>query len=64
VSGKDSIPIKKGGLFWYTDGSEINEGTEAGMCSYGMNQKFSFSVRSSGVENIKRGYLKRNTCSV
>jgi hypothetical protein len=39
-----SIPIKKGGLIKYTDGSKTNKGTGAGVCGYGLKQKFSFSL--------------------
>jgi hypothetical protein len=39
------VPLKKGGLMWYTDGSKINEGTEAGVYSHGMGQIFSFILR-------------------
>jgi hypothetical protein len=61
--------VKKRGLFWYTDGSKTNEGTEAGMYSCGMRQRFSFSLWQyhsipgrgmCAAENLKRGYWKRN----
>jgi ribonuclease HI len=71
---RGSIPIKKGRLICYPDGFKTNEGTEAGVCGHGMKQKFSFSlgqyttvfqvevyaIKACAVENIKRGYLKRN----
>jgi hypothetical protein len=74
VNGKRSIPIKKGGLNWYTHGPKVNEGTGAGVCDHDMMQKFSFSlgqyatafqaevyaIKACAVENTKRGCLKRN----
>jgi hypothetical protein len=54
----------------YTDGSKINGGTEAGVYSHGIKQKFSFSLRqyttafqvikACAVDNIETGYLKSN----
>jgi hypothetical protein len=66
------VPLKKGGLTWYTDGSKINEGTGAGV--YGMAWgKLCFGLRqytnvfedevdatkASTDENIKKGYCDR-----
>jgi hypothetical protein len=28
---RSMVPLKKGGLIWYTDGSKTNEGTSAGL---------------------------------
>jgi hypothetical protein len=38
------VPIRQGGLIWYTDGSKTNEGTGAGVYGHGMRRKFSFSL--------------------
>jgi hypothetical protein len=56
------------------DPKQINEGTRAGVYGQSMRKKFSFSlwqyttalqaevhaIKACVVENIKRGYLKRN----
>jgi hypothetical protein len=39
-----SIPIKNGGVIWYTDGSKGIEGTGDAVYNHGMSQKFSFSL--------------------
>jgi hypothetical protein len=38
------IPVKKGGLIWYTDGSKTNEDIGARVYGHGMKQRFSFSL--------------------
>jgi hypothetical protein len=68
------VPLGKRGLIWYTDGSKMNEGSEAGVYGQGMRQRFSFSlgqyatvfqaevyaIEACTDENIKRGYCNRN----
>jgi ribonuclease HI len=68
------VPMEKGRLTWYTDGSKSNEGTGASVYSHGMMQRLSFSlgqnttvfqaevyaIKVCADENIKRGYCKRN----
>jgi hypothetical protein len=68
------VPLGKREVIWYTDGSNMNEGTGAGMYGQGMRQRFSFSlgryatvfqatvnaIKACTDDNIKRGCHNRN----
>jgi ribonuclease HI len=65
---------RKGGLIWYTDGSETNKGTGAGICGYGIRQKLSlrlgkyttvfqvevYTIKACAVEALDTDYKNRN----
>jgi hypothetical protein len=77
VNGRTGCnPDNKGGLVWYTDGSETNKGTGAGVYTPGLRRGHSFSlglhttvfqaeiyaIKACIMENIEKGYTGRNIC--
>jgi hypothetical protein len=66
-----TVPLKEGGITWYTDRSKTDEGTGARMYGHGMKQSSSFSLEQYAMvfkakvyvikactnENIKKSLL-------
>jgi ribonuclease HI len=67
-------PDNKGGLVWYTDGSNTNKGTAVGVCRWGSRRRHNFrlglhttvfqaeiyAIKVCIMENIRKGYTGTN----